>query len=195
MTTIGVLALQGAVREHIRSARACGAEAVEVKRTDQLENIDGLIIPGGESTAISRLINSYGFYGAIQEFAQTGRPVFGTCAGLILMASEIEGDETKALKLMDTKVARNAFGRQVASFEAELDIASIADSFHSVFIRAPYITVQGPEVEVLARYNGHIVAAKQGYYLCTAFHPELTDDNRVMAYFIKMVEESKQAAI
>lgn len=192
MTTIGVLALQGAVREHIRAIEACGAQAIEVKRKEQLDEIDGLILPGGESTTMRKLIDSYGFFTAIQAFGEQNKPVFGTCAGLILMASEIDGQTTSHLSLMDMKVARNAFGRQVASFEATLEISHVADDFNAIFIRAPYIMEVGPEVEVLATYQDRIVVAKQGHYVCTAFHPELTDDHRFIAYFVDMVEESKE---
>lgn len=192
MTTIGVLALQGAVREHIRSVEACGAKAIEIKRTEQLEHIDGLILPGGESTTMRRLIDSYGFFIALQEFGRQGKPIFGTCAGLILMANAIDGQDAAHLGLMDMKVARNAFGRQVASFEAKLEIRHVADDFNAVFIRAPYVMEVGPEVEVLATCQNRIVAAKQGQYVCTAFHPELTDDNRFIAYFVAMVKTSGQ---
>ncbi|MFD2045615.1 pyridoxal 5'-phosphate synthase glutaminase subunit PdxT [Ornithinibacillus salinisoli] len=192
MTTIGVLALQGAVREHIRSIEECGVKAVEIKRVEQLEDIDGIILPGGESTTMRRLIDSYGFLSNLQDFGKQGKPIFGTCAGLILMADAIEGQENAHLGLMNMKVARNAFGRQVASFEAELAINQIAEDFNAVFIRAPYIVEVGPEVDVLTTYNERIVAAQQGHYLCTAFHPELTDDNRVVAYFVEMVKKSIQ---
>jgi len=192
MTTIGVLALQGAVREHIRQLKACGAKAVEIKRKEQLDELDGLILPGGESTTMRRLIDSYGFFEAIKEFGSKGKPIFGTCAGLILMAKEIEGQKEGHLGLMDTKVARNAFGRQVASFESNLNIAGVAADFNAVFIRAPYVTEAGPNVEILATYDDHIVAAKQENYLCAAFHPELTDDNRFMDFFVKMVEKASQ---
>ncbi|MGP4107787.1 pyridoxal 5'-phosphate synthase glutaminase subunit PdxT [Virgibacillus sp. L01] len=192
MNTIGVLALQGAVREHIRSIEATGAKAIEIKRIEQLKAIDGLILPGGESTTMRRLINSYDFFDAIQAFGKQGKPVFGTCAGLILMANEIEGQEDAHLGLMNMKVARNAFGRQVASFEADLKVEHVGDDFNAVFIRAPYILKAGPEVEVLATYQERAVAARQGQYLCTAFHPELTDDNRFIEYFAQMVEQSKK---
>lgn len=192
MTTIGVLALQGAVREHVRSIKATGAEAMEIKRVEQLEQIDGLILPGGESTAMRRLMDSYGFLTAIREFGKKGKPIFGTCAGMILLANEIDGQEDAHLRLMDMKVARNAFGRQVASFEAKLAIRGAAFDFNAVFIRAPYALSVGPEVEVLATYQDKIVAAKQSNYLCASFHPELTDDNRIMQFFMKMVEESRQ---
>ncbi|WP_106495674.1 pyridoxal 5'-phosphate synthase glutaminase subunit PdxT [Lentibacillus sp. Marseille-P4043] len=189
MTTIGVLALQGAVREHIRSIEASGAKAIEIKRKEQLEEIDGLILPGGESTTMRRLIDSYDFFTAIQEFGKR-KPVFGTCAGMILMASAIDGQDQAHLGLIDMKVARNAFGRQVASFEAELSIAHVADDFNAVFIRAPYVLEVGPDVEILATYEDKIIAVKQGHYVCTAFHPELTDDNRFMEFFVAMVEQS-----
>ncbi|MGY0694176.1 pyridoxal 5'-phosphate synthase glutaminase subunit PdxT [Virgibacillus sp. FSP13] len=191
MTTIGVLALQGAVREHIRSIEASGAKAVEIKRREQLEEIDGLILPGGESTTMRRLMDSYDFFTAIQEFGSR-KPIFGTCAGMILMASVIDGQDQAHLGLIGMKVARNAFGRQVASFEAELSIAHVADDFNAVFIRAPYVLEVGPDVEVLASYGEKIVAVKQGHHVCTAFHPELTDDNRFMEYFVEMVEQSKK---
>lgn len=192
MNTIGVLALQGAVREHIRAIEATGAKAIEIKRKEQLADIDGLILPGGESTTMRRLIDSYDFFNAIQKFGKQGKPVFGTCAGLILMANEIEGQDSKHLGLMNMKVARNAFGRQVASFEADLQVTHVGDGFNAVFIRAPYILEAGPEVEVLATYQDRIVAAKQSHYLCAAFHPELTDDNRFIEYFAQMVEQSKK---
>ncbi|HLS08939.1 pyridoxal 5'-phosphate synthase glutaminase subunit PdxT [Lentibacillus sp.] len=192
MCTIAVLALQGAVREHVRAIEEAGAEAVEIKQKEQLADIDGLILPGGESTTMGRLIDSYGFFDAIRNFGKQGKPVFGTCAGLILMASAIEGQEQAHLGLMGMKVARNAFGRQVASFEANLDVTYIGKAFNAVFIRAPYILEAGPDVEVLATYKDRVVAAKQGHYLCTAFHPELTDDSRFIEYFVQMVEQSKQ---
>ncbi|SFD71706.1 pyridoxal phosphate synthase yaaE subunit [Lentibacillus persicus] len=192
MNTIGVLALQGAVREHIRAVEETGAVALEIKRKEQLEAIDGLILPGGESTTMRRLIDNYDFFEAIQTFGKQGKPVFGTCAGLILMANEIEGQNDAHLGLMDMKVARNAFGRQVASFEASLDVTCFGEVFNAVFIRAPYILESAPNVEVLATYQNKAVAAKQGHYLCTAFHPELTDDNRFIEYFAQMVEQSKQ---
>ncbi|SDJ55580.1 pyridoxal 5'-phosphate synthase glutaminase subunit PdxT [Salimicrobium halophilum] len=192
MTTIGVLALQGAFREHIRSVEASGATAVTVKRKEQLETIDGLIIPGGESTTIRRLIDKYEFLEPIRAFAQAGKPVFGTCAGLILLASEIDGSYDVHLGVMDMSVRRNAFGRQRESFEADLDIEGVAEGYNAVFIRAPYIERVGEDVQVLARYDGHIVAAQQDHLLTCSFHPELTDDHRLTAHFVKMVEKSKR---
>ncbi|TRM11070.1 pyridoxal 5'-phosphate synthase glutaminase subunit PdxT [Lentibacillus cibarius] len=192
MIKIGVLALQGAVREHIRAIEKTGASALEIKQVGQLKELDGLILPGGESTTMRRLMDSYGFTDAIRDLKREGKPIFGTCAGLILMASAIEGQADAHLGLMDMTVARNAFGRQVASFEAKLDVKHVGDAFQAVFIRAPYITEAAPDVEVLAVYQDRIVAAKQDNCLCTAFHPELTDDNRLIAYFAEMVEQSKK---
>ncbi|SDK23510.1 5'-phosphate synthase pdxT subunit [Sediminibacillus albus] len=190
MMKIGVLGLQGAVREHVRSIEASGAEGIIVKKKEQLEEIDGLILPGGESTTMRRLIDKYGFFDALVEFGNQGKPIFGTCAGLILLAGEIAGQENAHLKLMDIKVERNAFGRQRESFEAELPIKGVGEGFNAVFIRAPYIVDVNENVDVLAVYNDAIVAARQGHFLCSAFHPELTDDDRMTAYFVKMVEES-----
>ncbi|KAB8136277.1 pyridoxal 5'-phosphate synthase glutaminase subunit PdxT [Gracilibacillus oryzae] len=194
MVRIGVLGLQGAIREHIRSVEAVGAEGIVIKHKEQLDEIDGLILPGGESTTMRRLIDKYEFLEPLVNFGNQGKPIFGTCAGLILLANEIVGQENAHLKLMDMKVERNAFGRQRESFEAELVVKGVADDFEAVFIRAPYIVGVGPEVEVIATYKGNIVAAKQGHYLCSAFHPELTDDHRLTGHFIEMVEESQRPA-
>lgn len=192
MTTIGVLALQGAVREHLRAVRESGQTAVEVKYTEQLDEIDGIILPGGESTAMKRLMDRNDFIPALQAFGKSGKPIFGTCAGLILLANQINGvGEDAHLKLMDINVARNAFGRQVDSFETKLTIKGVADDVNAVFIRAPIVLEVGSDVDVLCEYNGKIVVAKQGHYLCASFHPELTDDHRMTAYFIEMVKEAK----
>lgn len=190
MVKIGVLGLQGAIREHIRSIEASGAEGVIIKRKEQLDEIQGLILPGGESTTMRRLIDKYDFFDALVNFGKQGKPIFGTCAGLILMAENITGQDNAHLKLMDMTVTRNAFGRQKESFEMELPIKGIAEDFNAVFIRAPYVTEVGSQAEVLAEYNGAIVAAKQDNFLVASFHPELTDDHRVTAFFVKMVEES-----
>ncbi|TCT24642.1 5'-phosphate synthase pdxT subunit [Melghiribacillus thermohalophilus] len=192
MTKIGVLGLQGAVREHVRSIESCGSEAIVIKKKEQLDEVDGLILPGGESTTMRRLIDKYDFFDALREFGQSGKPIFGTCAGLILLAGEIDGQKDAHLQLMDTKVKRNAFGRQKDSFEAEIDIKGIAENFNAVFIRAPYILEVGEGVEVLAVYQDKIVLAQDRHYLACAFHPELTDDNRLTRHFIQMVEESKK---
>ncbi|SDC39907.1 pyridoxal phosphate synthase yaaE subunit [Pelagirhabdus alkalitolerans] len=192
MATIGVLGLQGAVREHVKSIERSGANAVIVKKVEQLADIDGLILPGGESTTMRRLINQYGFLEPLKQFGQQNKPIFGTCAGLILLAKEIVGEASPHIALMDMKVKRNAFGRQRESFEAPLSLKGMNEPFDAVFIRAPYIIEVGDDVEVLATHNDAIVAAKQGPFLCTAFHPELTDDDRLTAYFVKMVEEQKK---
>ncbi len=192
MVKIGVLGLQGAIREHVRSIEALGVEAIIVKRVAQLEEIDGLILPGGESTTMRRLINQYGFLMPLQQFGNQGKPIFGTCAGLILLANEIVGYQHPHLGLMDIKVERNAFGRQSDSFESSIAIKGVATDFEAVFIRAPYIIEVGQQVEVLAYNNRKIVAAREGQYLCCAFHPELTNDYRLMKYFIDMVKESQK---
>jgi len=191
MVKIGVLGLQGAVREHVRSVEACGAEAVVVKKPEQLQEIDGLIIPGGESTTMRRLMDKYGFMEPLKQFAVQGKPMFGTCAGLIILAKRIVGYEEPHLGLMDVTVERNSFGRQRESFEAELSIAGIADDFVGVFIRAPHIVEVGEDVEILAKHEDRIVAARQGQFLGCSFHPELTDDHRMTQYFVNMVRESK----
>ncbi|QPA30965.1 pyridoxal 5'-phosphate synthase glutaminase subunit PdxT [Thermaerobacillus caldiproteolyticus] len=191
MVKIGVLGLQGAVREHVRSIEACGAEAIVIKKVEQLEDIDGLIIPGGESTTMRRLMDKYGFIELLKEFASKGKPMFGTCAGLIILAKRIVGYEESHLGLMDITVERNSFGRQRESFEAELSIAGIADNFVGVFIRAPHIVEVGEDVEILAKHEDRIVAARQGQFLGCSFHPELTDDHRITQYFINMVKEAK----
>lgn len=192
MTKIGVLALQGAVREHVRSIEASGAEAVPIKKIEQLDQIDGLIIPGGESTTMRRLIDKYQFMDALKGFAESGKPVFGTCAGLILLAGEVVGQAEGHLELIDMKVERNAFGRQRESFEAELMISGVAEDFVGVFIRAPLIIDVGENVEILSKHDGKIVAVKQDQFIACAFHPELTDDHRLTAYFIDMVNEVKK---
>lgn len=188
--TVGVLGLQGAVREHVRAIEHYGGRAVVVKNADELAELDGLILPGGESTAIRRLIDKNDLLLPLQEFAKEGKPIFGTCAGLILLAKNVVGHEEGHLRLMDVTVERNSFGRQKDSFEAEITVAGVASSMTAVFIRAPHITAAGENVEVLAKYEGRIVAAREGQFLGCSFHPELTDDHRLTAYFIEMVKES-----
>ncbi|WP_456272859.1 pyridoxal 5'-phosphate synthase glutaminase subunit PdxT [Bacillus sp. AK031] len=192
MLKIGVLGLQGAVREHVRAIQANGAEAVVVKKATQLEGIDGLIFPGGESTTMRRLIDLYGFMEPMREFIAQGKPVFGTCAGLILLAKNIVGYAEPHLGVMDVTVERNSFGRQRESFEVDLDIAQVGEGYNAVFIRAPHIVEAGENVEVLAKHEGRIVLAREGQFLGCSFHPELTSDNRLTGYFIKMVEEAKE---
>jgi 5'-phosphate synthase pdxT subunit len=187
---IGVLALQGAVREHIRLLELAGAEAVAVKRAEELADLDGLVIPGGESTTIGKLMRQYGLREPIMRLHEQGKPIFGTCAGLIMIAKRVENLDEPHLDLMDIDVKRNAFGRQRESFEADLAIQGVADVFPAVFIRAPYIEKVGEGVEVLSVIEDKIVAARQDRLLCAAFHPELTDDVRFHAYFVEMVRES-----
>jgi pyridoxal 5'-phosphate synthase pdxT subunit len=186
---IGVLALQGAFREHIVSLEALGAWAVAIRLPEQLAACRGLVIPGGESTAIAKLMVSYGFYEPIRARYAKGMAVWGTCAGAILIAKAITdgvpGQEP--LALMDITVRRNAFGRQVDSFEADLDFAHVGEPYRGVFIRAPWIESVADGVEVLARHEGHIAAARQGRLLATTFHPELTGDPRVHRYFVQTV--------
>lgn len=180
---IGVLALQGAVREHIHHIELSGHEGVAIKRIEQLEEIDGLILPGGESTTLRRLMNLYGFKEALQ---QSTLPMFGTCAGLIVMAKQISGEDGYLDKL-DITVQRNSFGRQVDSFESELDVKGIAEDIEGVFIRAPHIEATHGDVDVLNTVGDKIVAVQEGRYLGVSFHPELTDDYRVTQYFIEAI--------
>ncbi|SDG46779.1 pyridoxal phosphate synthase yaaE subunit [Fontibacillus panacisegetis] len=190
---VGVLALQGAVAEHIRSIENAGAEGIAVKHAEQLDELDGLIIPGGESTTIGKLMRKYDFLDAIRSFSNQGKPVFGTCAGLIVMAKEIENGEEAHLGLMDIKVSRNAFGRQRESFETDLDIRGLEEPVRAVFIRAPLITAVGNNVEVLSTYNNEIVTAREGHLLVSSFHPELTDDYSLHAYFLEMIKTNQAA--
>lgn len=187
---IGVLALQGAVAEHIRMIELAGGEGIVVKRTDQLDALDAIVIPGGESTTIGKLMREYGFVEALRSFFAQGKPLFGTCAGLIVLAERIVGQDSTHLGLMDITVARNAFGRQRESFETDLAVKGIDERVRAVFIRAPLIEEVGPGVDVLAMYQDRIVAARQGRLLVTSFHPELTEDYRMHRYFIEMAKES-----
>ncbi|WP_068612642.1 pyridoxal 5'-phosphate synthase glutaminase subunit PdxT [Paenibacillus tuaregi] len=187
---IGVLALQGAVAEHMKSIEKTGAEAVAVKQTHQLKDIQGLIIPGGESTTIGKLMRRYEFIEPIREFSAEKKPLFGTCAGLIVLAKEIEGGEEAHLGLMDIRVSRNAFGRQRESFETDLDVKGIDNPVRAVFIRAPLITSVGEGVEVLSTYRNEIVTAREGHMLVSSYHPELTDDFSLHQYFADMVRQS-----
>ncbi|MNW32256.1 Glutamine amidotransferase subunit PdxT [compost metagenome] len=186
---IGVLALQGAVAEHLKSISSAGAEGIAIKQTQQLSEVDGLIIPGGESTTIGKLMRKYGFIEAIREFSEQGKPIFGTCAGLIVLAKDIEGSEEPHLGLMNIAVSRNAFGRQRESFETDLDIKGIEQPVRAVFIRAPLISQVGEGVEVLSEYQDEIVTAREGHLLASSFHPELTDDYRLHQYFVDMVKQ------
>jgi pyridoxal 5'-phosphate synthase pdxT subunit len=176
---IGILAVQGNFREHASMLHRLGAEPVEVRKPEQLDDLDGLIIPGGESTAIARLVRLYGLEEAIRAFE---RPLFGTCAGMILL-------DRRHLGLLDLEVSRNAYGRQVASFEADLELAGEDEPLRGVFIRAPRVAEVGPDVEVLAELDGEPVLLRQGRVLVAAFHPELTQDTRVHERFLDLVRE------
>ncbi|EAX46323.1 SNO glutamine amidotransferase [Thermosinus carboxydivorans Nor1] len=187
---VGVLALQGAFREHRWMLERCGVEAVEIRKPQELDDVAGLIIPGGESTTIGKLMIEWGLMDKIKERAANGLAIYGTCAGMILLAKDIIGSDQPRLGLMDTVVRRNAFGRQRESFEADLNVPEFGGKpVRAVFIRAPYIESVGPAVQVLATVNDKIVIARQGKFLATAFHPELTDDDRIHQYFIKMIQE------
>ena len=186
---IGVLALQGAFIEHVKMLRLLDIEASEVRLPQQLEGLDGLIIPGGESTTIGKLATIYGLIEPLRQFAAT-KPTWGTCAGMIFLAKNIGIDEQPILGAMDIHVDRNAFGRQIDSFETDLIIEGISDEpFHAVFIRAPIVTAAQAPVDVLSRLDdGTIVAVRQAHLLATAFHPELTTDLRLHCYFCDIVE-------
>jgi pyridoxal 5'-phosphate synthase pdxT subunit len=191
---VGVLALQGAFREHLRALGDVGLEGVEVRRAAQLDGLDGLVIPGGESTTMSKLMESYGLEQPIRDLHDRGAPVFGTCAGMILVSRDaVDGlPGQRYLGLIDLDVRRNAFGRQVASFEAPLTLHGESEPLTGVFIRAPWIERAGEGVEVLAEHEGHQVAACQAGVLVTAFHPELTGDRRLHRRFAEMVARARQ---
>jgi len=185
---IGVLALQGAFAEHADAFSRLGAQTVEVRLPEHLADLDGLVIPGGESTTISRLMVEYGLLPRLREIASQGLPVWGTCAGMILLAKRVTDLSHPVLAVMDVAIRRNAFGRQVDSFEADLDVPVLGQPpFRAVFIRAPAVVEIGPQVQVLARLDSEtIVAAQEGHLLATAFHPELTADLRFHRYFLEM---------
>lgn len=190
---IGVLNVQGAVSEHAIHVGKVGAEPVLVKHADDLTGLHGLILPGGESTTIGKLIRKYGLFEPIIEASQQGLPIFGTCAGMILLAKQIEGFEEPHLALMDVLVNRNSFGRQRDSFEADIFVEGMnQDPFPAVFIRAPHVVKAGQGVQILAALDDRIVAVRENHLLATAFHPELTDDLRMHQYF-KQMAESYQA--
>lgn len=190
---IGVLAAQGAFAEHIATLGKLGVEAVPVRLPGELDGLDGLIIPGGESTTISKLITDYKLAGKIRDMAESDFPVLGTCAGMIMLAGPVQDPRVKPLELMSIDVNRNAFGRQLDSFETDLAIPALGEvPFHAVFIRAPAITHSNGKAEILARLeDGTAVAARQDKLLATAFHPELTNDTRFHQYFIDIVSGKK----
>lgn len=186
---VGVLALQGAFREHRLSLEKLGCEVAEIRKPEEMDSIQGLIIPGGESTTMGKLLQG-GLGDKIQELAKKDFPLFGTCAGMIVLSKEIESSDQYRLNLMDIKVRRNASGRQVDSFETDLNIPALGKSpLRAVFIRAPYILEIKPNVGILAEYEENIVFVRQGNMLASSFHPELTEDLRVHRYFLDIVEE------
>lgn len=193
---LGVLGLQGAVREHLRSLAYLGIEGSVVKRTSELAGLAGIILPGGESTAIS-LLAAGSLREELRRLLREGVPFFGTCAGMILLANEVEGQEETNIGGIDITVARNASGRQVDSFETVLAVKGIGDDVPAVFIRAPYITRLGNGVTALAEHEGAVVMARQGNVLVASFHPELTSDTRIHRYFVEMVKEyeTKEVAL
>ncbi len=189
---IGVLALQGDVVEHIAALNAAGAAAIPVKTRADLDRVDGLVIPGGESTTVMKLLARFGLGDPIKERVHAGMPLWGTCMGMIVAAHDVAGLEQPTLDLLDVTVRRNAFGRQNESAEVELSIAVLGEKpFPAIFIRAPWIERVGPSVQLLAERDGHGVMVRQGNVLGTSFHPELSNDARVHAYFLKLVEEAK----
>jgi 5'-phosphate synthase pdxT subunit len=188
---VGVLALQGTFIEHIGMLRKLGVEAPQIRLPHELDTLDGLIIPGGESTTMMRLMESFGLIQPIREMARNGLAIWGICAGVVLLAKSISNYEMGTLGLMDMKVSRNAFGSQIDSFEVDLDIPLISEEpFHAVFIRAPVIQEAEPSVTILSRLpDNTIVAARQNRLLVCAFHPEFTDDLRFHSYFLNMVSQ------
>jgi 5'-phosphate synthase pdxT subunit len=187
-----VLALQGDTREHLAALREAGAEAGTVRRRSELDAVDALVIPGGESTAMTHLLREFDLLEPLRSRLADGMPAYGSCAGMILLASKIldagvAGREAAPLKGIDMTVRRNAFGRQVDSFEGDIDFAGLNTPVHAVFIRAPWVERIGPDVDVLARAADHIVAVRQGSMLATAFHPEMTGDRRIHRLFVDIV--------
>ncbi|MGZ3526936.1 MAG: pyridoxal 5'-phosphate synthase glutaminase subunit PdxT [Vulcanimicrobiaceae bacterium] len=190
---IGVLALQGDVVEHIAAMKRAGADAIPVKTLADLERVDGLIIPGGESTTVMKLLDRFQLGEPIRRRVRDGMPLWGTCMGMIVVAHEVVELEQPTLDLIDISVRRNAFGRQNESAELALDIPVLgAEPFPGIFIRAPWIERTGQGVELLAQRDGHGVMVREGNVLCSSFHPELTADSRVHGYFLKMVATAKQ---
>jgi len=196
---IGVLALQGDVAEHIASLGDCGVIASGVRSKQEIESVDALVIPGGESTTIAKLAKAFGVFDLIKSRIASGMPTYGSCAGMILIADQIldGGVDQEGFGGIDAQVRRNAFGRQVDSFETDLTFAGISGAaFRAVFIRAPWVESVGTQVEVLASFNGHPVAIRQGHLLATSFHPELTGDNRIHRFFVdQLCKESLKAGI
>lgn len=189
---VGILGLQGDVREHARLVDAAGGTAVVVKHADELDEVAGLIVPGGESTTIGKLLDRFAMLGPLRDRARAGMPLFGTCAGAILMAREVRGVEAvpHSIGVMDIAVVRNAYGRQVDSFETDLEVADLDRPLRSVFIRAPIIEDVGPGVEVLAAYDDLPVLVRERTLLASTFHPEIAGDERVHRLFLELIEEA-----
>ncbi|MEO6627828.1 MAG: pyridoxal 5'-phosphate synthase glutaminase subunit PdxT [Aquihabitans sp.] len=187
---VGLLALQGAIEPHARALRALGAAPIEVRTPEQLAGVDALVIPGGESTTMSKLLDSSGLAHPLRARLAHGMPTFGTCAGMIVLAATVlDGRaDQRSYAAIDLTVRRNAFGRQIDSFEADLLVTGLASSFHAVFIRAPFVEQVGDGVEVLAAINGHPVLCRQGSVLVSAFHPELTTDHRLHELFLSLID-------
>ncbi len=187
MSRIGVLALQGDVREHVNILESLDADALEVKKPDELLEIDALILPGGESTTIAKMAVRFGLIEPIRSVIDEGLPVYGTCAGMILLASTISDSDQPVIGALDVVVRRNAYGRQNESFEAPLDVEGLDSPFPGVFIRAPWVEKVGADVEVLAAIDDHPVMVRQGGTLATSFHPELTDDGRIHEMLLELI--------
>ncbi len=188
---VGILALQGDICEHLHALERIGANVLPVRRPQELEKVDGLIIPGGESTTIGKLIKRYGLADAIENLAMRA-PVYGTCAGMILLAKNVVGSEQFRLGLIDITVQRNAYGRQVDSFEADVPIPVLGEPpFRAVFIRAPAIASVNGNVQALARHEEKVILARQNNILVSSFHPELTEDDRIHRYFLSMISEQR----
>ncbi len=201
MTTIGILALQGDFAEHEVMLQRLGANTRQVRLSEDLRGLEGLIIPGGESTTFCRLMTDFGLYAPLRAFLTTGAPVWGTCAGMIVLASNASDLEFPTLEAMDIEVLRNAYGRQVDSFEADLEVAALGgEPFHAVFIRAPVVASVGPNVEVLATLQNEPdfreapVALRQSAFMATSFHPELTKDTRFHSYFLDIVKSTGRSS-
>jgi 5'-phosphate synthase pdxT subunit len=195
--TVGVFALQGDVREHLRMLESLGATAIGVRRVAELEACDGLVIPGGESTTMFKLARNFDLFEPLRQRIKEGLPTFGTCAGMIMLADRVEDGtpDQETLGGLDVTVRRNAFGRQVASFEGDLDFAGLVDPVHAVFIRAPWVEDAGPDVEVLARIGGgpaagRIVGVRQGSLMATSFHPEVEGDDRIHRLFLDLIDDA-----
>ena len=196
-STIGVLALQGAFAAHLDLLSSLDVVGRPVRLPSDLEGLDGLILPGGESTTMSNLLRSYDLLGPLNEFISAGHPVFGTCAGMILLSDRIldgRADQI-ALKSIDIVVRRNGYGRQVDSFETDIDVDGFDSAFHAVFIRAPRIEEVGPDVDVLARHEGVPVLVRQGTVMAASFHPELTNDDRIHRFFADMVRDASRSGV